>query len=150
MDEEFMNTLRNLGTKWYHCPNGHAYTIGECGLAMVESRCPECGEKIGGKDHKLLKSNKLVDFDLDVKNHINITPVKVLDKKDNENKEEKAIKEDKNADAKNDNKDDNKNDNKIDNKNEEEINNINIKKEEENINKEEKDKKIENDIKKEE
>ena len=145
-----MNTLRNLGTKWYHCPNGHAYTIGECGLAMVESRCPECGEKIGGKDHKLLNTNKLVDFDLDVKNHINITPVKVLDKKDKENKEEKEIKEDKNVVIKNDNKDDNKDENKNDNKNEEEINNINDKKEEENINKEEKDKKIENDIKKEE
>ena len=87
MDEEFMNTLRNLGTKWYHCPNGHAYTIGECGLAMIESRCPECGEKIGGKDHTLLATNKLVDFDLDVKNNINITPVKVIKNNENENKE---------------------------------------------------------------
>ena len=78
MDEEFMNTLRNLGTKWYQCPKGHAYTIGECGLAMIESRCPECGEKIGGSDHKLLKTNRLVDFDLDVKNNIDITPVKVI------------------------------------------------------------------------
>ncbi len=138
MDEEFMNTLRNIGTKWYHCPNGHAYTIGECGLAMVESRCPECGEKIGGKDHKLLKTNKMVDFDIDVKNNINITPVKVLDKNNNENKEEKMIKEDKNIDNKNDNKTD-----KI-------INDINNKKEDENTNKEEKDKKIENNIKKEE
>ena len=43
-DEEFLNTLRNIGTKWYQCPNGHAYVIGECGLAMIESRCPECGE----------------------------------------------------------------------------------------------------------
>ena len=170
MDEEFMNTLRNLGTKWYHCPNGHAYTIGECGLAMVESRCPECGEKIGGRDHKLLKTNKLVDFDLDVKNNINITPVKVLDKKDNEKKEEKTIKEDKNTDNKNDNKDenktdnkndnksdnkdenkdDNKNDNKTDNKNDVKINNINDKKEDENINNEEKDIKNENYIKKDE
>ena len=154
MDEEFMNTLRNLGTKWYHCPNGHAYTIGECGLAMVESRCPECGEKIGGRDHKLLKTNKLVDFDLDVKNNINITPVKVLDKKDNENKEEKIVKDDKNTENKNDNKDENKtdkkNDNKTDNKNDEKINNINDIKEDENINKEEKDIKNENDIKKEE
>ena len=70
MDEEFINLLRNLGTKWYQCPNGHAYTIGECGLPMEESRCPECGEKIGGSDHKLLKTNRLVDFDLDVKNNI--------------------------------------------------------------------------------
>ena len=86
-DEEFLNTLRNIGTKWYQCPNGHAYVIGECGLAMVESRCPECGEKIGGKDHTLLATNKLVDFDLDVKNNINITPVKVLKKSKDKNKE---------------------------------------------------------------
>ena len=89
MDEEFMNTLRNLGTKWYQCPKGHAYTIGECGLAMIESRCPECGEKIGGSDHKLLKTNRLVDFDLDVKNNIDITPVKIINNKNN-NKSKKG------------------------------------------------------------
>ena len=89
MDEEFMNTLRNIGTKWYQCPKGHAYTIGECGLAMIESRCPECGEKIGGSDHKLLKTNRLVDFDLDVKNNIDITPVKVINNKNN-NKSKKG------------------------------------------------------------
>ena len=92
VDEEFLNTLRNIGTKWYQCPNGHAYVIGECGLAMIESRCPECGEKIGGKDHTLLATNKLVDFDLDVKNNINITPVKVL-KKSKDKKKEKNNKE---------------------------------------------------------
>ena len=93
MDEEFMNTLRNIGTKWYQCPKGHAYTIGECGLAMIESICPECGERIGGRDHQLLKTNKLVDFDLDVKNNINITPVKVIHKKDSEKKEEEGKKD---------------------------------------------------------
>ena len=86
VDEEFLNTLRNIGTKWYQCPNGHAYVIGECGLAMIESRCPECGEKIGGRDHQLLKTNKLVDFDLDVKNNINITPVKPIKKSKNKDK----------------------------------------------------------------
>ena len=102
MDEEFMNTLRNIGTKWYQCPNGHAYTIGECGLAMVESICPECGERIGGRDHQLLKPNKLVDFDLDVKNNINITPVKVINKKDkdSEQKEKEEKKDNINVDKK--------------------------------------------------
>ena len=102
MDEEFMNTLRNIGTKWYQCPNGHAYTIGECGLAMVESICPECGERIGGRDHQLLKTNKLVDFDLDVKNNINITPVKVINKKDkaSEQKEKEEKKDNKIVDKK--------------------------------------------------
>ena len=113
MDEEFMNTLRNIGTKWYQCPKGHAYTIGECGLAMVESICPECGERIGGKDHKLLKTNKMVDFDLDVKNNINITPVKVINKQDEANKEIKDYKENKNkeSDTINCKKDNNNNDN---------------------------------------
>merc|ERR1719376_472191 len=27
---------------WYKCPNGHVYAIGDCGGAMVESKCPEC------------------------------------------------------------------------------------------------------------
>ena len=147
-DEEFLNTLRNIGTKWYQCPNGHAYVIGECGLAMVESRCPECGEKIGGKDHTLLKTNKLVDFDLDVKDNINITPVKVLKKQKNKNKEknnkksnkeeEKEEEDDKEEEKEEENKKikekNNKNDNtnkeknKIEeeNKNKEELNNKNI------------------------
>ena len=104
MDEEFMNTLRNLGTKWYQCPKGHAYTIGECGLAMIESRCPECGEKIGGSDHKLLKTNRLVDFDLDVKNNIDITPVKVITNKNNKNKKGKNINKNKDNSEKINNK----------------------------------------------
>ena len=122
MDEEFMNTLRNIGTKWYQCPKGHAYTIGECGLAMIESICPECGEKIGGKDHKLLKTNKMVDFDIDVKNNIDITPIKVINKKDNQNKESKNINEikDKNENTNNKEKKDNKN-NKEKNEKEENI-----------------------------
>ncbi|CAI5951159.1 unnamed protein product [Closterium sp. NIES-64] len=32
---------------WYRCRNGHVYAIGECGGAMQESRCPECGEVVG-------------------------------------------------------------------------------------------------------
>ena len=140
-DEEFLNTLRNIGTKWYQCPNGHAYVIGECGLAMIESRCPECGEKIGGKDHTLLATNKLVDFDLDVKNNINITPVKVLKKSKDKNKE-KNNKESNKEEEKDE--DDDKEEEKIeDDKKTKEKNN-----KKENMNKEEeksetKDKKLE-------
>ena len=43
---------------WNKCPNGHYYVIGECGGAMEESKCPDCGSKIGGHDHKLLADNK--------------------------------------------------------------------------------------------
>ena len=34
---------------WYNCRNGHLYYVGECGTPTVESetKCPECGEKIG-------------------------------------------------------------------------------------------------------
>ena len=41
----------------YKCPNGHIYAIGECGGAMVESKCPECGAKIGGQNHGLTSGN---------------------------------------------------------------------------------------------
>ena len=159
-DEEFLNTLRNIGTKWYQCPNGHAYVIGECGLAMIESRCPECGEKIGGKDHTLLATNKLVDFDLDVKNNINITPVKVLKKsKDNkeknnkesnkeeekeeeDDKEEEKIEDDKKTKEKNNKKENmNKEEEKSEEKNKklEEQNDKNFEKNKDNIEEEKKE-----------
>ncbi|KAF9184973.1 hypothetical protein BGZ51_003011 [Haplosporangium sp. Z 767] len=50
--------LRGSG-HWYQCPNGHAYVIADCGMAMTESSCPECGERIGGGHHALLRSNRL-------------------------------------------------------------------------------------------
>jgi hypothetical protein len=43
---------------WFECRNGHPYFIGECGRAMVISRCIECGEQVGGQDHSLLISNR--------------------------------------------------------------------------------------------
>lgn len=43
---------------WYQCPNGHPYFIGECGGAMQESRCPDCGERVGGSSHRLLSTNR--------------------------------------------------------------------------------------------
>nr|XP_021188213.2 NFX1-type zinc finger-containing protein 1 isoform X1 [Helicoverpa armigera] len=42
---------------WYKCPNGHFYCIGECGGAMQESVCPDCGARIGGSSHTLLSGN---------------------------------------------------------------------------------------------
>lgn len=36
---------------WYYCRNGHPFTIGECGMAMERSLCPECGEPVGGQNH---------------------------------------------------------------------------------------------------
>ncbi|XP_046620436.1 NFX1-type zinc finger-containing protein 1-like isoform X3 [Neodiprion virginianus] len=42
---------------WYKCPNGHIYAIGDCGRAMQESHCNECGAAIGGSSHRLRNDN---------------------------------------------------------------------------------------------
>jgi len=44
---------------WFKCPKGHIYCITECGGAMQESRCPECGSAIGGHNHRLRDDNQL-------------------------------------------------------------------------------------------
>ncbi|XP_056361664.1 E3 ubiquitin-protein ligase RNF213 [Oenanthe melanoleuca] len=41
--------------QWYVCPNGHPCTVGECGLPMETSRCPDCHIPIGGINHKPLQ-----------------------------------------------------------------------------------------------
>ena len=125
MDEEFIEILRHLGTKWYKCPNGHAYTIGECGLPMEESICPECKEKIGGRDHVPLKSNKMVDFEKDVKNNI----MKNYPKNSKEQLNKKEINDNNNQKIENKNDEDNSNLNEQNNKkeNNEDLNEINNK-----------------------
>ncbi|PQE06276.1 NFX1-type zinc finger-containing 1 protein [Rutstroemia sp. NJR-2017a BBW] len=37
---------------WYYCENGHPFTVGECGMPMVTSQCPQCGSPIGGRNHQ--------------------------------------------------------------------------------------------------
>ena len=72
IDKEVLNLLKSLGTKWYKCPNGHLYTVGECGRPMEESSCPQCKEKIGGRIH--IPSSKILEIKLDNElnnNHIN-------------------------------------------------------------------------------
>lgn len=44
---------------WYKCPNGHIYVITECGGAMQEAKCNECGAPIGGGSHTLRSDNHL-------------------------------------------------------------------------------------------
>jgi hypothetical protein len=39
-------------TKWYTCENGHPFSIGNCGMAMMTAKC-HCGAKIGGSSHNL-------------------------------------------------------------------------------------------------
>ncbi|XP_038557039.1 E3 ubiquitin-protein ligase rnf213-alpha [Micropterus salmoides] len=38
--------------QWYHCPNGHPCTIGECGQPMERSYCLDCRAEIGGSNHQ--------------------------------------------------------------------------------------------------
>lgn len=53
------NEVNNQGGHWFLCPNGHPYMIADCGGAMVESKCPDCGEQVGGSQHTLLATNSL-------------------------------------------------------------------------------------------
>lgn len=43
-------SLRGTG-HWYHCVNGHPFTVGECGMPMETARCPQCGAVVGGTNH---------------------------------------------------------------------------------------------------
>lgn len=43
---------------WYRCVNGHSYSIGECGMAMERSRCPECGVVVGGQNHAFVEGTE--------------------------------------------------------------------------------------------
>ena len=62
LDIQAINLLRTLGTQWYKCPNGHLYTVGECGRPMEQSICPECGKKIGGQNHVPEMNNQVVNL----------------------------------------------------------------------------------------
>ena len=37
---------------WYYCENGHAFTVGGCGMPMETSVCPECDAPVGGQSHQ--------------------------------------------------------------------------------------------------
>lgn len=37
---------------WYYCANGHPFTVGECGMPMETSSCPNCGATVGGTHHQ--------------------------------------------------------------------------------------------------
>jgi len=47
---------------WFTCPNGHPYVIGECGGAVQESTCPECGHRIGGSGYQLASGNRALSL----------------------------------------------------------------------------------------
>lgn len=43
---------------WKTCRNGHPFHIEECGMLTEESRCIECGARIGGSGHQLRSDNR--------------------------------------------------------------------------------------------
>lgn len=47
MAQEFSGTGH-----WYRCEQGHAFTVGECGMPMERAQCPDCGSRIGGQNHQ--------------------------------------------------------------------------------------------------
>ncbi|KAI4289803.1 MAG: hypothetical protein L6R35_000931 [Caloplaca aegaea] len=49
---------------WYYCENGHPFTIGECGMPMQTSRCPQCGAAVGGQRHEAVEGvRRAADMD---------------------------------------------------------------------------------------
>ena len=52
--------LRGTG-HWYYCENGHPFTIGECGMPMETSRCPQCGSPVGGQRHQAVDGVRACD-----------------------------------------------------------------------------------------
>jgi hypothetical protein len=45
--------VRNLGV--YRCSCLFMYSIGNCGYAVMRSKCPKCGADIGGEGHQMLQ-----------------------------------------------------------------------------------------------
>ncbi|KAM9346074.1 E3 ubiquitin-protein ligase rnf213-alpha-like [Symphorus nematophorus] len=48
--------------QWYHCPNGHPCTIGECGQPMEKSHCVDCRAEIGGINHRAVAGFQAVQL----------------------------------------------------------------------------------------
>ncbi|KAF8856068.1 P-loop containing nucleoside triphosphate hydrolase protein [Acephala macrosclerotiorum] len=46
---------------WYYCVNGHPFTVGECGMPMQTSTCPQCGETVGGTNHTAAEGVRQAD-----------------------------------------------------------------------------------------
>ncbi|MCJ1396114.1 hypothetical protein MMC18_009003 [Xylographa bjoerkii] len=49
---------------WYYCRDGHLFTVGECGMPMQTSVCPQCGAPVGGRNHEAVEGVRVArDFD---------------------------------------------------------------------------------------
>ena len=50
----------NPAIKFYNCPDGHVYSIGDCARPVQISRCPTCKKAIGGSSYVLAEGNREV------------------------------------------------------------------------------------------
>lgn len=60
-DEKRIQIVQAIGLAkghWYKCPNGHFYTIADCGGAVMTSTCPDCKSTVGGTAHQLSAGNQ--------------------------------------------------------------------------------------------
>uniref|UniRef100_A0AC35GUL3 RZ-type domain-containing protein n=1 Tax=Panagrolaimus sp. PS1159 TaxID=55785 RepID=A0AC35GUL3_9BILA len=71
---EIIKAVGSDVTHWYKCPNGHTYGIGDCGGAVVTTKCPECKEEIGGENHRILGSNQDAQVEMFEGTEINANP----------------------------------------------------------------------------
>jgi hypothetical protein len=46
---------------FYACPNGHPYVLFDCGRPWVKMKCDVCGTEIGGAQHVLLPTNRVLN-----------------------------------------------------------------------------------------
>ncbi|CAF0865868.1 unnamed protein product [Brachionus calyciflorus] len=63
-DYEAYKAFANNGKEtiaWYHCSDGHLYTIGDCTKPATVSKCPTCGKPIGGRSYNLEAGNVKVE-----------------------------------------------------------------------------------------
>lgn len=57
-DDEWRHVMAAMATEfrgtghWYTCANGHPFTVGECGMPMEATRCPQCNAPVGGQNHR--------------------------------------------------------------------------------------------------
>lgn len=45
---EIKSAMRGQVRRWYKCPKGHLYGVGNCGMGNEVGRCPDCGSAVGG------------------------------------------------------------------------------------------------------
>ncbi|XP_068089245.1 E3 ubiquitin-protein ligase RNF213-like [Hyperolius riggenbachi] len=56
-----IDSVKRGALQWYACPNGHYYSIADCGRPWVKGKCPECGATIGGERHEAVQGNKKIE-----------------------------------------------------------------------------------------